>query len=108
MRDGQTVLGFQSRPELDRTLGSTSFQTNNTTGALISADIFLNTTFQWSIASGGQASRFDVVSIMTHEIGHLLGLGHSALGETQSFRRRAVGDRQARGHVSDRVRTRND
>lgn len=84
VRDGQNVIGFQSRPDLDRTLGSTSFQTNNSTGALISADIFLNTTFQWSVASGGQTSRFDVVSIMTHEIGHLLGLGHSALGETTS------------------------
>jgi hypothetical protein len=84
VRDGQNVLGFQSRPDLDRTLGSTSFQTSTTTGALISADIFLNTTFQWSVASGGQSGRFDVVSIMTHEIGHLLGLGHSALGETQS------------------------
>lgn len=84
IRDGQNVLGFQSRPDLDHTLGSTSFQTSATTGALISADIFLNTTFQWSVASGGQASRFDVVSIMTHEIGHLLGLGHSALGETTS------------------------
>ena len=84
VRDGQNVLGFQSRPELDRTLGSTSFQTNNQTGALISADIFLNTNFQWSVASGGETSRFDVVSIMTHEIGHLLGLGHTALGETTS------------------------
>jgi len=84
VRDGQNVLGFQSRPDLDHTLGSTSFQTNATTGALISADIFLNTTFQWSVASGGQTSRFDVLSIMTHEIGHLLGLGHSALGETTS------------------------
>jgi hypothetical protein len=84
IRDGQNVLGFQSRPDLDRTLGSTSFQTSATTGALISADIFLNTSFQWSVASGGQTGRFDVLSIMTHEIGHLLGLGHSALGETQS------------------------
>jgi len=82
VRDGQNVLGFQFRPDLDRTLGSTSFQTNNNTGALISADIFLNTNFQWSVASAGQSGRFDVLSIMTHEIGHLLGLGHSALGET--------------------------
>ena len=81
--DGQTVLGFQSRPELDRTLGATNFQINDNTGALISADIFLNTFFEWSVASGGEANRFDVESIMTHEIGHLLGLGHSAIGETQ-------------------------
>ena len=82
--DGQTVIGFQSRPDADRTLGATTFQINVQTGQIIASDIFLNTFFSWSVAENGQASRFDVESIMTHEVGHLLGLGHSALGETTS------------------------
>jgi hypothetical protein len=82
--DGLTVIGFQSRPEDDRTLGATNFQINAQTGAIVASDIFLNSFFPWSVAESGQASRFDVESIMVHEIGHLLGLGHSALGETTS------------------------
>ena len=81
--DNTTVIGFQSHPEEDRTLGSTRFKIDNATGAIIASDIFLNSIFQWSVAAGGETNRFDVESIMTHEVGHLLGLGHSAIGETQ-------------------------
>jgi len=83
IKDGQTVIGFRSRPDLDRTLGETSFEFDAVTGQFIGADIFLNSFFDWSVAANGDSSRFDVQSIMTHEIGHLLGLGHSALGETE-------------------------
>jgi hypothetical protein len=81
--DGATVIGFQSRPELDRTLGATSFMIDTTNGAIIEADIFLNGVFPWSVASGGEPGRFDVESIALHEIGHLHGLAHSAMGETE-------------------------
>jgi hypothetical protein len=81
--DGATVLGFQARPELDRVLGATTHAVDQTTGAIVESDIFLNSAFDWSVAASGEASRFDVQSIATHEIGHLLGLGHSLLGETE-------------------------
>jgi hypothetical protein len=81
--DGMTVIGFQDRPELERVLGATTFLVDTTSGEIAEADIFLNSTFQWSVASSGEANRFDVESIALHEIGHLFGLGHSALGETE-------------------------
>jgi len=81
--DGATVIGFQNRPELDRTLGATSFMIDTTNGSIIEADIFLNGSFAWSVASSGEANTFDVESIALHEIGHLHGLAHSAMGETE-------------------------
>lgn len=80
--DGATVIGFQTHEELDRTLGVTSFTLDTTNGSLVEADIFLNSAFAWSVAPDGESNKFDAQSILTHEIGHLLGLGHSLLGET--------------------------
>lgn len=81
--DGATVIGFQNRPELDRTLGATSFMVDTTTGAILESDIFFNSTFAWSVAAQGEAGTFDLESIALHEIGHLHGLAHSAIGETE-------------------------
>jgi len=81
--DGLSTLGFLNRPELDRVLASTSYLVDAATGALVESDIFFNSSFAWSVAPNGEPNRFDVESIALHEIGHLTGLGHSALGETE-------------------------
>jgi hypothetical protein len=81
--DGQTTLGFASMPQLDRVLASTDILVDTMTGAIVEADIFFNSAFAWSVAAGGQSGSFDLESIALHEIGHLSGLGHSALGETE-------------------------
>ena len=81
--DGLTVIGFENRPDQDRTLGATSFFVDTISGEILEAEIFLNSSFSWSVAASGEANRFDLESIALHEIGHLLGLGHSALGETE-------------------------
>ena len=81
--DGSSTLGFENRPELDRVLASTSLLVDTTTGALLESDIFFNAAFAWSVSASGEAGRFDLESIAVHEIGHLSGLGHSALGETE-------------------------
>ena len=80
--DGLSTLGFLAEPELDRVLASTSFLIDAVTGELLESDIFFNTAFAWSVAAGGQSGRFDLETIAVHEIGHMSGLGHSALGET--------------------------
>jgi Matrixin len=81
--DGQSTLGFLARPELDRVLASTSFLIDQSTGELLESDIFFNSGFRWSVAPAGESGRFDLESVALHEIGHMSGLGHSALGETE-------------------------
>lgn len=80
--DGRTTLGFLDRPELDRVLGSTSFLIDTTDGTIVEADVFFNARFDWSVSAQGAAGRVDLESVALHELGHLLGLSHSALGET--------------------------
>jgi hypothetical protein len=81
--DGQSTLGFALRPELDRVLASTDILVDLATGEIVEADIFFNTTFAWSVVPGGEPGKYDLESIALHEIGHLSGLAHSALGETE-------------------------
>ncbi len=111
--DGASVIGFVSRPDLPRVLGQVFFQYDMVTGVITESDIFLNSIFEWSVAPGGDVNRFDVQSVMTHELGHLLGLGHSALGETEPRAgggRNVLGKRAVmfpiaypRGNVADRT-----
>jgi hypothetical protein len=81
--DGQSTLGFLARPELDRVLASTDFLFDVSTGELLESDVFFNSAFRWSVAAAGESGRFDLESVALHEIGHMSGLGHSALGETE-------------------------
>ena len=81
--DDISVLGFQAHPEMERVLGATGFVIDTLTGEIVESDIFFNSAFAWSTAAAGDPNAFDLESVAVHEIGHFIGLGHSALGETE-------------------------
>jgi hypothetical protein len=81
--DGQSTLGFLDEPGMDQVLAATSFLISGASAEIIESDIFFNAAFEWSVAPTGAAGRFDIESIALHEIGHMIGLGHSAIGETE-------------------------
>jgi hypothetical protein len=81
--DGLSTLGFLNRPDLDRVLGATDFLIDNATGAIVESDIFFNSAYPWSVSDAGESGRYDLESIVLHETGHMFGLGHSSLGETE-------------------------
>jgi Matrixin len=110
--DGMSVIGYVSQPGQDRTLAATTFTIDETDGRILESDIYFNTIFPWSTAEAGSTDRYDVQSIALHEIGHLLGLSHSALGETELIGggRRVIGAESVmfpiaftRGSIADRT-----
>jgi matrixin len=84
--DGMTTLGFEDEADQERVLGATRFIVDRVTGELVESDIFFNTAFAWSTSAAGESGRYDLQSVALHEIGHLGGLGHSQLGETEVVR----------------------
>jgi hypothetical protein len=78
--DGRNTIGFLSHPELEGVLGVTATIIDSVSGEVVESDMFFNSAVDWSVAGNGEEDRFDLESIALHELGHMLGLNHSALG----------------------------
>jgi hypothetical protein len=81
--DAANVFGFEHRPDLERTLAVTTYTIDIINGRILEADVLFNTAQPWSVADGGSVSGFDLQAVALHEIGHVIGFGHSAIGETE-------------------------
>ena len=90
--DGRPMLNF--RDPIGACTGSCLAATftgyyvrrSNGTYRITDADIVTNTAFNW--ASAGEAcsgSEYFIEGVMVHEVGHLLGLGHSSVSGSTMF-----------------------
>ena len=79
--DGMNVVTFTdtSAPLGSSTIAATFsfFRTENGQTVFDEADIAFNPVIDFS--TSGETNKFDIQSVLTHEIGHLLGLDHSGL-----------------------------
>ncbi len=82
--DERNTIGFLNRPDLSGVLGAAVLVYDVVTGEIVESDAFLNSFHDWSVAQKVEEDRFDVESVAVHEIGHMLGLAHSGLGELRT------------------------
>jgi hypothetical protein len=64
-------------PDSEDALGLTTVSFDSVTGQIYDADVELNATEPLSITDDVQSEHWDLLSILTHEVGHFLGLAHS-------------------------------
>jgi MYXO-CTERM domain-containing protein len=63
--------------DAEDSVGLTTTTFNDQTGAIVDADIEINATVPLSTTDAVAVGSYDLLSIMTHEVGHFLGLAHS-------------------------------
>jgi hypothetical protein len=78
------------------------FTSGPSAGRIIDTNIVFNGfEHEWTTDPDSRADRFDIESVAVHEIGHGLGIGHSAVGGATMFPRTAPGRAHARSPSSD-------
>jgi hypothetical protein len=75
------VILFQDdewpHPQSEDAVGLTSTTYDERTGEIFDADIEINSTFDLSTSDVVATEKYDLLSVLTHEVGHFLGLAHS-------------------------------
>jgi len=77
--DGRNLVTFGDARLLGTGVLGVTFVTSDSQGHISDADIVLSRGVEFSTSPGAVAGRFDVESVLTHEVGHLIGLDHSGL-----------------------------
>jgi MYXO-CTERM domain-containing protein len=83
-----------AREEAEFTLAATNTKFDSETGALLDADIEINSFGQEELTTTSVASEVgkDLQAILTHEVGHFLGLAHSNVEKATMYRSYLPGD----------------
>ena len=84
------------------TLALTTVTYNRDTGEIYDADMEVNAS-DVTLTTTDTNVQFDLLSIMTHEAGHMLGLAHSGLPDTTMGRQYQAGDVSLRTLAADDV-----
>jgi hypothetical protein len=64
-------------PQSEDAVGLTSTTYDERTGQIFDADIEINSTVELSTSNPVATDKYDLLSVLTHEVGHFLGLAHS-------------------------------
>ena len=72
------------------------------TGRIYDADIEMNGT-HFTFSVGSEAGAFDIQDVLTHELGHFLGLGHSAVDDATMATASDMGDTFRRDLAPDDI-----
>jgi hypothetical protein len=64
-------------PQSEDSVGLTSTTYDERTGEIFDADIEINSTLDLSTSDVVATDKYDLLSVLTHEVGHFLGLAHS-------------------------------
>ncbi len=84
----------------DHNIGLTTVTFDVNTGEIFDADIELNA-FQFDLTWDDNVVNYDLVSVLTHEAGHFLGLSHSADTAATMYRHYDVGSVEFRDLADD-------
>jgi hypothetical protein len=103
--DGVSLVTLADTPENNsffsgRGIGYTKLFFNRGTGEIVEADIVVNPRQKFS--TDGELGTYDLESTLTHELGHLLGLDHSAEPGSVMREGQPVNGRSGRRHLSGR------
>ena len=77
--DNRNLITFADASSLGSAVLGATFITSNADGRITDADIVLNRAVDFSTRFDAFAGAYDAESVLTHEVGHLIGLDHTGL-----------------------------
>jgi hypothetical protein len=79
-QDGQNTISWQSLTNASDTLAQSILTFDSNSGEILDVDIEMNNNFQFAVLPSGENDpgdpTVDIQAVMSHEVGHLLGLAH--------------------------------